>query len=60
MAINSKVYVYLVIWSYVGKIDKGIYSQGHSETASLPGTGVHLFTRDLQCSQVLKHNQEFT
>jgi len=28
--------IYLIIWSYVGKVDVGVYSQADSQPSSLP------------------------
>lgn len=35
--------LYLVVWSYVGKIQVGVHSQGYPEACSLPGNPCHLF-----------------
>lgn len=37
--------LYLVVWSYVGKVEVGVNSQGYSQSCSLPGNSCHLLAR---------------
>lgn len=45
-SLSESVVLYLVVWSYVGKVKVGVNSQGYSQSCSLPGNSCHLFARN--------------
>lgn len=48
--------MHLIIWSNVGKVDKGLHSQGNAQPSSLPGNSWHLLPRHFESSKML-HRQ---